>query len=49
MEVMLFDKEKSIQQALATGKDEIVQLKATVSALRQELETLRFEKEDSVQ
>ena len=40
---------KKVQKAIAASNDEIVQLKATASALRGQLEEMRFEKEDAVQ
>ena len=49
LEILSFDKDKAVQQAVLLSSDEIQQLKDMASSLRSELENLRFEKDAAVQ
>ena len=49
LEILSFDKDKAVQQAVLLSSDEIQQLKDMASSLRNELENLRFEKDAAVQ
>ena len=44
-----FEKDAAVQQAIQRSADEIQQLKSTATSLRDELESLRFEKDAAVQ
>ena len=49
LEILSFDKDKAVQQAVLLSSDEIQQLKDLASSLRNELESLRLEKDAAVQ
>ena len=49
LEILSFDKDKAVQQAVLLSSDEIQQLKDMASSLRNELENLQFEKDAAVQ
>ena len=46
---MQAEKQESVQQAYANSSQEICQLKATVLAMREEMEQMHFEKQRSLQ
>jgi predicted phage gp36 major capsid-like protein len=49
MERVAYEKSKDIQGALASANDQIIQLKATVTAMRDEMERTRMTFEEDIQ
>ena len=48
LEQMHADKQSSVQQVMADASDEIAQLKATVHAMREEMDQVQFEKQRAI-